>query len=497
MNTGASCQFINRKAVKKAASILGMDVATALSVINQGKPLESIDKTLFNKLKKYYKGNELETYRAMAMLQEWALSQGFDLLNWRTQVEQIENFNSENRPVNSIDTATNVIYRVLRANKSFNIIPLHGFQNETTPEYSEILNEFAIKSELNDSKLLDYQKGLQYLADSNGEIYGIAKGKNIYLNNKSTKTIDTPIHEYTHLWAKAMQFNNPKGWESVKSLLKNTEKWQEFSDLIQQQEEIYDENLVASEMLASYSGKINSERLQQLDNSLKSRIIQALEKFWNWIGKSLFKIDHFDSIEEVTDRVVYDLLNLTDLQLPETTDLIVNPEYISNVQDYNMTPNQLIQAISGKNNNPNYIIRNKAFNLLSDRGYSLEYLKSIITTPEDVNLFIAYFNQAKINRNIKDELSPEILSQLYLDAIQAIQYKKYIDSPEYQRYGMSNDKDAFDLATLQLSSELATIKKQINSIKEFPVLADEDSIAQYLPLDTSEKAIVPIPPTRK
>jgi hypothetical protein len=34
MNTGASGQFINRKAVKKAASILGMDVATALSVIN-------------------------------------------------------------------------------------------------------------------------------------------------------------------------------------------------------------------------------------------------------------------------------------------------------------------------------------------------------------------------------------------------------------------------------------------------------------------------------
>jgi hypothetical protein len=57
-----------------------------------------------------------------------------------------------------------------------------------------------------------------------------------------------------------------------------------------------------------------------------------------------------------------------------------------------MNPNQFIQAMSGKSNNPNRIIRNRAFNLLLNRGYSLEYLKSIITTPEDVNLFVAYFN---------------------------------------------------------------------------------------------------------
>ena len=34
---------------------------------------------------------------------------------------------------------------------------------------------------------------------------------------------------------------------------------------------------------------------------------------WNWIGTELFKIESFKTIDEITDRVLYDLVNKTGL----------------------------------------------------------------------------------------------------------------------------------------------------------------------------------------
>ena len=38
---------------------------------------------------------------------------------------------------------------------------------------------------------------------------------------------NTPIHEYTHLWADAMMKHNKKEWQSVKELLRDTPAWDE------------------------------------------------------------------------------------------------------------------------------------------------------------------------------------------------------------------------------------------------------------------------------
>ena len=47
--------------------------------------------------------------------------------------------------------------------------------------------------------------------------------------------------------------------------------------------------------------------------SLIDRVRRALQKFWDWVGKDVFGIKDFDNIEQVTDRVLYDLMNQTDL----------------------------------------------------------------------------------------------------------------------------------------------------------------------------------------
>ena len=84
------------------------------------------------------------------------------------------------------------------------------------------------------------------------------------------------------------------------------------------------EDAIASEALARISGKENAAKLMAIaqktvwQDSLKgietkpyvilNRLKNAVSKFWGWIGKHMFDIQHFNSIGEITDRVLYDLL---------------------------------------------------------------------------------------------------------------------------------------------------------------------------------------------
>lgn len=167
----------------------------------------------------------------------------------------------------------------------------------------------------------------EFLRTSNGTIYGYAKDGKIYLTDRGLNP-NTPIHEYTHLWAKAMQAKNLQGWQSVVDLLKGTPMWDEVAN-DPHYSHLTDDNAVASEVLSRYSGSHGAQLFEQKSKSvleqnpsigafarvrvLLNNVREALNKFWNWVGKDLFHIDHFDSIEEVADRILYDLTNGTDL----------------------------------------------------------------------------------------------------------------------------------------------------------------------------------------
>ena len=161
-----------------------------------------------------------------------------------------------------------------------------------------------------------------------GTVYGWTDGKKIYLTNAGINP-NTPIHEYTHLWAKAMMQKNPKGWQSIKDLLSGTPVWNEVLNDPNYSNIHNNEDLVASEVLSRISGRENAAKLekmaqQMLDEAkgtarkleargLIQRIKDALNQFWNWVGVELFGIEKFESIEQITDRVLWDLINKTDL----------------------------------------------------------------------------------------------------------------------------------------------------------------------------------------
>lgn len=190
-----------------------------------------------------------------------------------------------------------------------------------------------------------------FMKRPNGTVYGWTDGKKIYLTEAGINP-NTPIHEYTHLWAKAMMQKNPKGWNSIKKLLKGTPVWNEVMSDPNYSSIHNDEDAVASEALSRISGTENAAKMEQMAQQmideakgtarkLEARgLIQnmrdALNKFWKWVGTNLFGIEKFESVEQVTDRVLWDLLNNTDLgTLSEgqvETQIVTDPKVIAELE---------------------------------------------------------------------------------------------------------------------------------------------------------------------
>lgn len=185
----------------------------------------------------------------------------------------------------------------------------------------------------------------------NGTVYGWTDGKKIYLT-KAGINPNTPIHEYTHLWAKAMMQRNPKGWNSIKKLLKGTPVWNQVMNDPNYSSIHNDEDAVASEALSRISGTENAAKMEQMAQQmiddakgtarkleargLVQNMRDALNKFWKWVGTNLFGIEKFKSVEQITDRVLFDLLNNTDLgELSEgqvETQIVTDPEVIAELE---------------------------------------------------------------------------------------------------------------------------------------------------------------------
>ena len=192
-----------------------------------------------------------------------------------------------------------------------------------------------------DEKDLKITNRVEFMKSPDGVVYGWTIGGRIYLT-KAGLNPETPIHEYTHIWANAMKVHNMKGWKSIKELLVDTPIWDEVLNDENYSNIRNDEDSVASEVLSRISGKENAKRMEEeaqkviADSkdliekaetlSVLNRVRKALKTFWSWVGKELFDIEKFNSINEVTDRVLYDLVNGTALQVQnEATRVETNP----------------------------------------------------------------------------------------------------------------------------------------------------------------------------
>lgn len=198
--------------------------------------------------------------------------------------------------------------------------------------------DFAYKNTKNNRKLLDAvtyddngnviplskrfnarKSDIRFFRTADGNAYGFTVGGKIYIDPRIA-TADTPIHEYAHIWASAMQKLNPNEWANIVKLMKDTPIWEEVK---RNYTELTTDNEIADEVLAFYSGSRGAERLREEHtkilkgngnvvekvkaiNAIK-RVREALKRFWKNVAE-WFGI-HFTTAEEVADKVLSDLLN--------------------------------------------------------------------------------------------------------------------------------------------------------------------------------------------
>ena len=168
-----------------------------------------------------------------------------------------------------------------------------------------------------------------FMLDKQGQLVGCAVDDTIFLTRRGINP-ETLVHEYTHIWARAMQQGNPEGWQSIKNLLIGTAIWDEVANDMLYQDLKGNEDRIASEALARISGRDNAGELLTIARKTAARYVEngkknlvhdiferlhtALQTFWSWVGRHMFDIGRFSSIEEVTDRVLYDLLDAQRLE---------------------------------------------------------------------------------------------------------------------------------------------------------------------------------------
>lgn len=186
-----------------------------------------------------------------------------------------------------------------------------------------------------DESDISIQSKVRLFKTSSGEVYGFVKDGKIYLDLKHA-TAETAIHEYTHLWASALRRVNPRAWKSIRKQLKGFELW---ADIASRYPELKgDEDALADEVLAQYSGKRGAQRLEEemkkAENATglvgKARVLEAfnslkeaLKTFWTEVA-DFFGMDYYKSVEDAADKAMSDLLrgvnpNAVEAKKKETT----------------------------------------------------------------------------------------------------------------------------------------------------------------------------------
>ncbi len=159
---------------------------------------------------------------------------------------------------------------------------------------------------------------LRHFETADGQIYGFTYKGKMYLDPRKIDA-ELPIHEYAHPWCEAFRKLNPDGWKDIVDLMKGDKDTWEF--VKQLNPDLTDENDIAEEMIAKFSGKKGQEhaeaeykRMNAKDSDYKSKwgniwqnISKAIQDFWKKVGDFLYI--KYESTEQVYDQVVRDFAN--------------------------------------------------------------------------------------------------------------------------------------------------------------------------------------------
>lgn len=206
----------------------------------------------------------------------------------------VEEFKSYNDNMSSIDIGFEIktLSKMLGPQKVSEALHKAGFTGISYPaEYmtggrSDGARNYVIFDK-NDLKITDRVEFLR-----NGDIvYGAVVGGRILLNKEHLNP-NTPIHEYTHLWDKACQENNPELWLRGVELMRATPLWDELRD--DPNYSALDDRALASEVHARLSGENGAAILEKMSQKIlddkqspvmaKAKKLAVIEELKDWLG---------------------------------------------------------------------------------------------------------------------------------------------------------------------------------------------------------------------
>lgn len=223
--------------------------------------------------------------------------------------------------------ARNIIIRGVRTDKGVSIVislpevDLKKFKTSKWAKVDEYVYELPNNEQLynigksifnlfNSGEYVDLANAKEHLRspkvtalNKDGTTYGWAVNGEIYLTPEGLNP-NTPIHEYTHLWAAALQKSNPKLWGEVVEAMKLSPAWNEVMADDNYTDIHGDENRVASEVLSRLSGNEGYRRyMEQAEAEIaaernigekvrKKGALNFFKRIWNkfrnWL-QSVFK----------------------------------------------------------------------------------------------------------------------------------------------------------------------------------------------------------------
>lgn len=134
---------------------------------------------------------------------------------------------------------------------------------------------------------------------SNGDIYGFTNKRKIVLN-KDKFRLDTPVHEYTHLWDNACMEHSPELWKRGVELMKQTDEWQKVLDDPNYANIKDDVDKVASEVHSRLSGMLAAGKAIQFagrknNKGFWAKLLNWFKEFKNFTLRHVFGMSKEDA----------------------------------------------------------------------------------------------------------------------------------------------------------------------------------------------------------
>ena len=141
----------------------------------------------------------------------------------------------------------------------------------------------------------------------NGTVLGFVKGNTIYLNPDEV-SLNTPIHEFGHLWVSQVKGHFPELWERGKELFLESDYLRKV-----QADPNYQHLDLDGQIDEAMARAIGDRGEQELDKTLLEKILDWIAEVWDKIG-GVFGIENLTS-EQISDLTLQDFTDMATSEL--------------------------------------------------------------------------------------------------------------------------------------------------------------------------------------